>query len=99
MSIPPPEEWEIRECDNELEEDDKTVEVIEAWEPLDLAESEGKEMRVFLTRIVFLIWAAWILTGLIKAVITGDGSLLVIGSPLVVLLRYIVAFYFHIHRG
>ncbi len=63
---------------------------ISVWEKV----SEHK-VRLVITICILSLFMSWVIAGLIIFIITGNFSLLVYGSPILIPLQRVLAYYFH----
>ncbi len=69
---------------------------VKHWEHLEF--SEKARTRSYITLIILLLWGAWIITGLVRFIITGDFSVLITSPALLSIPLYQILKYYYTRR-
>ena len=94
----PPVEFDIEEVSTSFDKEEKDVVnagTIEAWKRLGIKQNaEKSRLRPYITSLTMLLWACYIVVGLIRCINGGDTSLLISSSLWLVPISAIFKFYF-----
>jgi hypothetical protein len=94
----PPVGFDIEEVSTSFDKEEKDVVnagAIEAWERLVTKQNaEKSKLRPYITGLTMILWAIYIVVGLIRCILGGDTSLLISSSLWFVPISAVFKFYF-----